>query len=318
MLYYAVRSFACICFFVQHRGIGSDQLARLVRAKGNIDVCQQCIWALGNLAGDSLVSLDAVLDAGVLKLLVEHIERLFAENSIADLKVCSWFLASLTRGDRHVDVSNSNMNLILPALRLIVYCPLTRRSVLPQVAPHLGIVSKLLHVKEDPEVAADTCFLLQNLASRPNRAVLGSPPQRKTAAVDGGARTLRLLQTGVTRRLVELLYVAPACCRACSYRIYRCAVQYGALVSNAVATCVQGTILWRCLMCQHCAPSLPSLTAGRPHWCALPCTALCAMINSWGLHRCRFHQRMCMSLCWLGRRHSSLSTADSCWHCHVL
>ena len=61
------------------------ELIHLLRAKGQFDVCQQCIWALGNIIGDSIESKNRILQENFIPLLMEHITRSFNERKLVSV-----------------------------------------------------------------------------------------------------------------------------------------------------------------------------------------------------------------------------------------
>jgi hypothetical protein len=78
----------------------------------NGDVREQCIWCLGNIAGDSTESRDAVLAAGALEPLIANLQNP-ATTSL--LRNATWSLSNLCRGTPKPDVAR-----LAPAIPVLV------------------------------------------------------------------------------------------------------------------------------------------------------------------------------------------------------
>jgi hypothetical protein len=122
---------------------GSSEQTRVVVESGAVhvfirnlgsadeDVCEQSIWALGNIAGDSISNRDTLLQMGVLTSLIA-IERHSNNNTrLSLLRNTSWTLSNLCRGK--------------PSPQFCV------------VSPAIPLLSKFLN-SNDNEVLTDACW----------------------------------------------------------------------------------------------------------------------------------------------------------------
>lgn len=112
---------------------------QLLLASPHIQVAEQAVWALGNIAGDSATTRDMVLESGVLNDLLRLIKP---DTSISLLRNIVWAISNLCR--------NKNPP---PNFELV-------RGALPTLA-------KFLHYN-DRDVLADTCWALSYLTDGSN------------------------------------------------------------------------------------------------------------------------------------------------------
>ncbi|KAG5895328.1 hypothetical protein JTB14_000599 [Gonioctena quinquepunctata] len=111
-------------------------------ASPRIDVAEQAVWALGNIAGDGAATRDMVLACGVLPDLLNLIKP---NTSLSLLRNTVWAISNLCR--------NKNP---APDFNLV-------KAALPTLA-------KLLH-HADHDVQADTCWALSYLTDGPNEKI---------------------------------------------------------------------------------------------------------------------------------------------------
>ncbi|GAB1300241.1 Importin subunit alpha-5 [Apodemus speciosus] len=103
------------------------------------DVQEQAVWALGNIAGDSTMCRDYVLDCNILPPLLQLFSK---QNRLTMTRNAVWALSNLCRG----------------------------KSPPPEfakVSPCLNVLSWLLFVS-DTDVLADACWALSYLSDGPN------------------------------------------------------------------------------------------------------------------------------------------------------
>ncbi|KAG2456540.1 importin subunit alpha-5 [Polypterus senegalus] len=103
------------------------------------DVQEQAVWALGNIAGDSTVCRDYVLECNILSPLLQLLSK---QSRLTMMRNAVWALSNLCRG----------------------------KSPPPdfsKVSPCLGVLSWLLFVN-DTDVLADACWALSYLSDGPN------------------------------------------------------------------------------------------------------------------------------------------------------
>ncbi|XP_074927680.1 importin subunit alpha-5 isoform X5 [Chelonoidis abingdonii] len=151
------------------------------------DVQEQAVWALGNIAGDSTMCRDYVLDCQILPTLLQ----------IPSPDSIDWFLALHLQTLPTFTFQHIQGQLLSKQNRLTM----TRNAVwalsnlcrgknpppeFAKVAPCLSVLSWLLFVN-DTDVLADACWALSYLSDGPNDKI--------QAVIDAG----------VCRRLVELL-----------------------------------------------------------------------------------------------------------------
>jgi len=96
----------------------------------NDDVCEQAVWALGNIAGDSAKCRNLVLQANALRPVLEQTKK---QDKISMMRNATWTLSNFCRGKP------------APDLELI--------------SPVLGALSELLY-KTDVDVLTDACWAL--------------------------------------------------------------------------------------------------------------------------------------------------------------
>jgi len=107
------------------------------------DVREQAVWALGNIAGDSVKCRDYVLSCGALQPLIEQINR--TKSSPSMLKNATWTLSNFCRGKPGP--------------------PLDR------ITPALEALAQLLYKEADDEVLTDACWALSYISDGPNERI---------------------------------------------------------------------------------------------------------------------------------------------------
>mmetsp|Transcript_137218 Transcript_137218/g.256204 ORF Transcript_137218/g.256204 Transcript_137218/m.256204 type:complete len:501 (-) Transcript_137218:20-1522(-) len=113
------------------------------------DVCEQAIWALGNIAGDSWKLRNLVIQSGGLDPILKSIRE---SKTASMMRNSTWVLSNLCRGRPH--------------------------APLEWVAPALPTLSQLIN-STDEEVLADACWALACISD--------GEPERIDALIEAGA-----------------------------------------------------------------------------------------------------------------------------------
>ena len=108
-----------------------------------LDVREQAVWALGNIAGDTPMCRDNVLQAGALRpLLALLFDLLSKQHKLSMLRSATWALRNFCRGKQ----PQPDWELISPALT---------------------VLSKLIHSPDD-EILIDACWAISYLSDGSN------------------------------------------------------------------------------------------------------------------------------------------------------
>ncbi|KAL0222539.1 hypothetical protein RCL1_002393 [Eukaryota sp. TZLM3-RCL] len=89
-------------------------LVKCIGTPGKLNVKEQCIWALGNIAGEGAFSRNYILMNGAMGVAVSAIEQAIHENNRSILKNVVWALANLCRAKPLPEA-----HLLAPALPLL-------------------------------------------------------------------------------------------------------------------------------------------------------------------------------------------------------
>ncbi|KAL0229231.1 hypothetical protein GEMRC1_013850 [Eukaryota sp. GEM-RC1] len=90
-------------------------LVKCIGTPGQLRVKEQCIWALGNIAGEGATPRNYILNVGAMGVIVQSIEQAIHERNSTILKNVVWALANLCRAKPLPD-----SHLIAPAMPLLV------------------------------------------------------------------------------------------------------------------------------------------------------------------------------------------------------
>merc|ERR1740124_471470 len=142
---------------VSHNAVPS--LVALIGSE-SVEVSEQVVWALGNIAGDCPRLRDHVLEHGAVPLFLALVERLASDGRISPLRNAVWALSNLVRGKPHVDFAK--VEAIVPVL------------------------VRLLSI-DDGEVRADACWAFSYLADCGKHVI--TPAMRAAANILTGTDT---------------------------------------------------------------------------------------------------------------------------------
>jgi importin subunit alpha-6/7 len=116
----------------------------------NDDVCKQALWALGNIAGDSLPFRDLVLQAGAMQPLLDQLKQ---NSKVSMLRNATWALATFCAGKPQPD-----FELVRPSI--------------PTLANNLVF-------SRDDEILSNACWALSYLSD-------GANEKKIQAVIDAG------------------------------------------------------------------------------------------------------------------------------------
>jgi importin subunit alpha-6/7 len=131
----------------------------------NDDVREQAIWALGNIAGDSLPCRDLVLQAGVMQPLLNQLNP---RSKVSLLREATWALTNLCRGRPPPDFEL--VRPALPTLAKLVFCP--DEEVLRYGCRALSILSDRPNEEIGAVMESGSCRRLVELLSNPSSSVI--------------------------------------------------------------------------------------------------------------------------------------------------
>ncbi|KAF2068516.1 hypothetical protein CYY_010159 [Polysphondylium violaceum] len=86
-------------YLIQHGVIHT--FLRLVNSP-NSEICEQCIWGLGNIIGDSSDCRDLVLKEGITDKLIQLLSR--EEHKVSLMRNIAWTFSNMCRGSPRVDI----------------------------------------------------------------------------------------------------------------------------------------------------------------------------------------------------------------------
>jgi hypothetical protein len=130
-----------------------------------IEIREQAVWALGNIAGDSPACRDLVINAGSLSPLLEMIDD---QSPLSLLRNCTWTLSNFCRGKpqpRFETVSKA-----LPALSALLYS--TDTEILTDACWALSYLSDGTNDRIQAVVDTEISSRLTDLLTFPNPTVL--------------------------------------------------------------------------------------------------------------------------------------------------
>ena len=140
-----------------------------------VDVREQAVWALGNIAGDSPACRDYVLQEGALRPLL----TLLSENhKLSMLRNATWTLSNFCRGKSPQPDWELVSEICFSSCLILI--------ILSQISPALTVLTKLIYSLDD-EILIDACWAISYLSDGSNDKIQA------------------VIESGVCRRLVDLL-----------------------------------------------------------------------------------------------------------------
>jgi importin subunit alpha-1 len=166
----------------------------------NVDVREQAVWALGNIAGDSPPLRDLCLRHGVMQGLINVFRT---SDKVSILRNSTWCLSNLCRGK-----PQPNLAEIEPALGLV--CNLlhsTDNEIVTDALWALSYVSDGPNERIEKVIEAGVCKKLTELLGHTNSLVV-TPGLRTVGNIVTGddRQTQVMIQAGVLPKLLNLLY----------------------------------------------------------------------------------------------------------------
>ncbi|KAI3968641.1 hypothetical protein MKX01_028791 [Papaver californicum] len=135
-----------------------------ILSSGSADVCEQAVWALGNVAGDSVSCRDFVLSHDPLLPLLSQFEKPSKQSM---LRTATWALSNLCRGEPAVPFQQ--VKLVLPALQNLIHS--TDEEVLTSACQALSYISNDTNDKIQAMIEAGVCPRLVGLLLHPSPTV---------------------------------------------------------------------------------------------------------------------------------------------------
>jgi len=179
---------------------GTIPLFNRMLYSSNVDVREQAVWALGNIAGDSPHLRDMCLRTGVMSSLLEVFRT---SEKVSILRNATWCLSNLCRGKP--------------------------QPLLSELEPCLGLLSNLLH-STDTEIITDALWALSYTSDGPNdriervieagvckrlcellghqNSLVVTPALRAVGNIVTGddRQTQAIIQAGALPKLLQLMY----------------------------------------------------------------------------------------------------------------
>jgi len=142
-----------------------------------LDVREQAVWALGNIAGDSPQCRDYVLQQGALRPLLTLLSE---QHKLSMLRNATWTLSNFCRGKS----PQPDWELVNSLDRSSLLRGGSRHD--DQISPALTVLTKLIYSLDD-EILIDACWAISYLSDGSNDKIQA------------------VIESGVCRRLVDLL-----------------------------------------------------------------------------------------------------------------
>ena len=98
----------------------APMLKDMVDAEGNAVVCEQAVWALGNIAGDGPKYRDLTVDEGIVKPLLALVAP--QSKSVAFLRNLAWTVSNLCR-NKNPHPKEEVVRQCLPAILTLLQVP---------------------------------------------------------------------------------------------------------------------------------------------------------------------------------------------------
>jgi hypothetical protein len=166
----------------------------------NYDVCEQAVWALGNISGDSPQCRDMVLNLGAIMPLLAVLQR--SSSKLSMLRNATWTLSNFCRGKPKPD-----FNLVSPALHILPHLIYSNdHEVLADACWTLSYLSDGLNDRIQAVIDSGVCRQVVELIGHPWTSIQ-IPALRTVGNVVTGdeAQTQSMLDLGVIARLLPLL-----------------------------------------------------------------------------------------------------------------
>jgi hypothetical protein len=166
-----------------------------------VDVKEQAVWALGNIAGDSPRCRDLVLQAGALRPLLAILQE--ANPKVSMLRNAIWALSNFCRG-KNPQPDWNTISLALPVLAKMIYS--FDEEVLTDTCWALSYLSDGANEKIQAVIESGVCRRLVELLMHPSYAVQ-TPALRSVGNIVTGddMQTQVIINCNVLAALLSLL-----------------------------------------------------------------------------------------------------------------
>ncbi|XP_027349499.1 importin subunit alpha-4-like [Abrus precatorius] len=179
--------------------LGAVPLFVQLLSSSTVEIREQAVWALGNIAGDSPQCRDYILSEGALLPLLSQLNPL---SSLSIMRNAAWTLSNFCRGKPYVDFEQ--VKLAFPVLKQLIHS--TDEEILTEVCWTLCYLSEDIDGKVQAVLDAGVCPRLVELLQHQSESIL-LPTIRSLGNIVYGddAQTQVLIDRGVLPCLRQIM-----------------------------------------------------------------------------------------------------------------